>query len=239
MVNTVDLKSKNRGRAFPLQPSDPGVEFLCWVPRTHQDLPIPSESSRENDKVNAKPEWGLFGFFMSPSAAQLYNGRVPRLTSDNFTCCPPHTHMRQSEDTMTSVSAGHTRPRYSLVVDEDFKKPTKQTAGHIMLTPTQPVGSGRSQRESNPRLLTGSLSVGRTALGGKRFKALKRILNELNIRTYYKPRSLALIVSKMFSHFIKNKTKTKRLCIIFLCSIESLRFGLFCLKDTSCIGTCG
>ena len=37
----------------------------------------------------------------------------------------PHT--RQSWETMTSVSAGH-----------------------IILTPTQPVGSGRPQRESNP-----------------------------------------------------------------------------------------
>ena len=36
--------------------------------------------------------------------------------------------MRQSWETMTSVSAGH-----------------------IILTPTQPVGSGRPQRESNPR----------------------------------------------------------------------------------------
>ena len=36
-------------------------------------------------------------------------------------------HMRQSWETMTSVSAGH-----------------------IILTPTQPIGSGRPQRESNP-----------------------------------------------------------------------------------------
>ena len=36
-------------------------------------------------------------------------------------------HMRQSWETMTCVSAGH-----------------------IILTPTQPVGSGRPQRESNP-----------------------------------------------------------------------------------------
>ena len=27
---------------------------------------------------------------------------------------------------------------------------TSVSAGHIILTPTQPVGSGRSQRESNP-----------------------------------------------------------------------------------------
>ena len=37
-------------------------------------------------------------------------------------------HKRQSGETMTSV-----------------------LAGHIILTPTQPVGSGRPQRESNPR----------------------------------------------------------------------------------------
>ena len=56
------------------------------------------------------------------------------------------------------------RPRYNLVVDEDVKKPNKQkkathetelgdmasvSAGHIILTPTQPEGSGRPQRESN------------------------------------------------------------------------------------------
>ena len=28
---------------------------------------------------------------------------------------------------------------------------TSVSAGHIILTPTQPVGSGRTQRESNPR----------------------------------------------------------------------------------------
>ena len=62
----------------------------------------------------------LFGFLTSSSTTRLYRGRVPRLTSGNFT--------RRSEDTMTSVSAGQ-----------------------IILTPTQPVGSGRPQRESNPR----------------------------------------------------------------------------------------
>ena len=63
-----------------------------------------------------------FGFVTSSSTTRLYRGRVSRLTSDNFYVLP---HMRQSRETMTSVSAGH-----------------------IILTPTQPVGSGRPQRES-------------------------------------------------------------------------------------------
>ena len=67
----------------------------------------------------------LFGFLTSSSTTRLYTGLVPRLKSDNFTCC--HT-TRQSGETMTSVSAGH-----------------------IILTPTQPVGSGRPHRRWNPR----------------------------------------------------------------------------------------
>ena len=61
---------------------------------------------------------------MPSSTARLYRGRVLRLTSDKFLLA---TTTRQSGDTMTSVSAGH-----------------------IILTPTQPVESGRLQRESNP-----------------------------------------------------------------------------------------
>ena len=37
----------------------------------------------------------LFGFFTSSSATSLYRGRVPRLTSDNFTCC--HTQDRAGD----------------------------------------------------------------------------------------------------------------------------------------------
>ena len=60
-------------------------------------------------------------FLTSSSTTRLYLGRAPRQS-----VLP---HMRQSWETMTSVSAGH-----------------------IILTPTQPVGSGRPQRESNPGL---------------------------------------------------------------------------------------
>ena len=42
-------------------------------------------------------------FLTSSSATRLYRGRVPRLTSDNSTCC----HTRQGRETRTSVSAGH------------------------------------------------------------------------------------------------------------------------------------
>ena len=54
----------------------------------------------------------------------LYRGRAPRQERLTIYVLP---HMRQSWETMTSVSAGH-----------------------IIQTPTQPVGSGRPQRESNP-----------------------------------------------------------------------------------------
>ena len=66
----------------------------------------------------------LVGFLTSSSTARLYRGRAPRQSVWQFYVLP---HMRQSWETMTSVSAGH-----------------------IILTPTQPVESGRLQRESNP-----------------------------------------------------------------------------------------
>ena len=66
----------------------------------------------------------LVGFLTSSSTTSLYRGRAPRQSVWQFNMLP---HMRQSWETMTSVSAGH-----------------------IILTPTQPVGSGRPQRESNP-----------------------------------------------------------------------------------------
>ena len=66
----------------------------------------------------------LVGFLTSSSTTRLYCGRAPRQSVWQFYVLP---HMRQSWETMTSVSAGH-----------------------IILTPTQPVGSGRPQRGSNP-----------------------------------------------------------------------------------------
>ena len=68
----------------------------------------------------------LVGFLMSSSTrpTSLYRGRVPRQSVWQFYVLP---HMRQSWEPMSSVSAGH-----------------------IILTPTQPVGSGRPQRELNP-----------------------------------------------------------------------------------------
>ena len=63
------------------------------------------------------------GFLMFSSTTRLYQGRAQDRASDNFTCC--HT-WDKSWETMTSVSAGH-----------------------IILTPAQPVGSWRPQQESN------------------------------------------------------------------------------------------
>ena len=59
-----------------------------------------------------------FGFLTSSSTTRPYRGRAPKHV-------PPH--MRQSWETLTSISAGH-----------------------IILTPTLAVGSGRPQWESNP-----------------------------------------------------------------------------------------
>ena len=64
------------------------------------------------------------GFLTPSSTTRLYRGRAPRQSVWQFYVLP---HMRQSWETMTFVSAGH-----------------------IILTPTQPVGSGWPQRDSNP-----------------------------------------------------------------------------------------
>ena len=65
-----------------------------------------------------------FGFLTSSSTTRLYRGRAPRPSVWQLYVL---SHMTQSWETMTSVSAGH-----------------------IILTPTQPIGSRLSQRESNP-----------------------------------------------------------------------------------------
>ena len=59
----------------------------------------------------------LVGFLTSSSTTRLYRGRAQRQSVCQFYVLP---RMRQSWETMTSVSASH-----------------------IILTPTQPVGSGR------------------------------------------------------------------------------------------------
>ena len=63
----------------------------------------------------------LFDFLTSSSATRLNRGQVSRLTSDNLTC----SHTRDRAVIMMSVSAGH-----------------------IILTPTQPEGIRRPQRGS-------------------------------------------------------------------------------------------
>ena len=68
----------------------------------------------------------LVGFLTSSWTTRLDRGRIPRLTSGNFTCC--QTRDRAGRPRLLSVSAGH-----------------------IILTPTQPVESGWSQRQFNPR----------------------------------------------------------------------------------------
>ena len=46
----------------------------------------------------------MFGFLTSSSATRLYRGRVPRLTSDNFTCC--HTRDRAGRPRLLSEGSG-------------------------------------------------------------------------------------------------------------------------------------
>ena len=64
--------------------------------------------------------WLVGWFFDVFVKTRLYRRWVQRLTSDNFYVLP-------HGQTMTSISTGH-----------------------IIMTPTQPVRSGRQQRESNP-----------------------------------------------------------------------------------------
>ena len=66
----------------------------------------------------------LLAFLTSSSKTRLYRRRAPRQSVWQFNVLP---YMRHSWETMTSVSAGH-----------------------ITLTPTQPVRCGRPQRELNP-----------------------------------------------------------------------------------------
>ena len=67
----------------------------------------------------------LVGFLTSSSTTRLYRRRAPRQSVWQFYVL---SHMRQSFETVTSVSAGHI----------------------ILTSPTQPVGSGRPQWQSNP-----------------------------------------------------------------------------------------
>ena len=64
----------------------------------------------------------LFGFLTSSSTTRLYRGRAPR--QERLTILRAATHETELGDHVS--------------------------AGHIIQTPTQPVGSGRPQRESNP-----------------------------------------------------------------------------------------
>ena len=71
----------------------------------------------------------LVGFLTSSSTTRLFRGQAPeteRLSSDNLRAA---THETEREDHDFCLSRLHFM---------------------ILLTPTQPVGSGRPQRESNP-----------------------------------------------------------------------------------------
>ena len=84
----------------------------------------------------------LVGFLTSSLTSRIYRERAPRESVWQFYVLP---HMRQSWGTMTSASAGH-----------------------IILTPTQPVGSGRPQPGSNRNLLTKSRGLYRLSYCARR-----------------------------------------------------------------------
>ena len=88
----------------------------------------PTRGKLRNWEKYVKALFCLFGsrveFLKSSSTTRLHRGRAPRQSVWQFYVL---LHMRQRWETMTSV-----------------------WACHIILTPTQPVGSGRPQRESNP-----------------------------------------------------------------------------------------
>ena len=66
-----------------------------------------SQWNQRRGKVNSKAyslEICLFAFLMSSSTTRLYCGRAPRQSVWQFYVLP---HMRQSWETMASVSAGH------------------------------------------------------------------------------------------------------------------------------------
>ena len=93
---------------------------MCWCKKE------PLKDYKIKIFLNKEGEEGgwLVGFLTSSSTTRLYRGRAPRQSVWQFYVLP---HMRQSWETRTSISAGH-----------------------IILTPTQPVGSGGPQRGSNP-----------------------------------------------------------------------------------------
>ena len=106
------------------------ISLALWFPpRTNSGFATaPTVTQVLGDSVHSTQRVGalfvcLVGIFTSSSTTSLYRGRAPRQSVWQFYLLP---HMIQSWETMTSVSAGH-----------------------IILTPIQPLGSGRPQRESN------------------------------------------------------------------------------------------
>ena len=103
------------------------------VDRARDNLRDLQREVRETDRQKERRRFCLFGFLTSSSATRLYRGRTPRQIVWQLYVLP---HMRQSWETMTFVSVGH-----------------------IILTPTQPVGRGRPQRKSNARPPTRSRAL--------------------------------------------------------------------------------
>ena len=108
-----------------------GSTVISWCPLSVTQLCTQSSTTEQSSPPPPPPHTHnsncsfviLFGFLTSSSTTRLYRRRAARQSVWQFYVLPL---MRQSWETKTSVSAGH-----------------------IILTPTQPVGSRRPQRESN------------------------------------------------------------------------------------------
>ena len=113
-----------------------------------------------------------YGFLTPLSTTRLYHGRAPRQSIWQFYALP---HMRQSWETMTSVSAGH-----------------------IIMTPTQPVGSGQPPHRK-PRALPTELQ--RSPMAWKIKEILKLIFNEHSLNEVFQtvsPTSMDLLRMETF-----------------------------------------
>ena len=102
----------------------------------------------------------MVGFLTTSSATRLSRVLVPRLQSDMFTCGHTRTErgghdfcISRSHSTDTDPSSGERAATHG----QSGEAMTSASVGHILLTSTQAVGSGRGDRAH--RLLTRSRTL--------------------------------------------------------------------------------
>ena len=84
----------------------------------------------------------LFGFLTSSSSTRLYRGRVPRLTSDNFTCC--HTRDRAGDHDFCLSRSHYT----------DIDPTSRERAATAGIEPRTSSPGARALPTELPRLLS-------------------------------------------------------------------------------------